>query len=156
MHLPTSLALSLGMLLAASASFSCGQEYSADAADEFTNINKAYEAAYDAGDAAAAAALHTEDATIMPPNGEPVQGRPAIAAFIEQDMATIGGKFKLEMIEHAVCGDQGWARGTYAVIGTDGTTIDQGKWVDVRKRIEGKWLIEVDIWNSDKPVAAGE
>jgi len=125
-------------------------------AEAFAKINMAYQTAYNSGDAAAVAALHTEDATVMPPNGKTVQGRGAIAAYIEQEMDVIPGKLKIEMVEHTVSGDQGLARGTFAVIDADGETVDHGKWVDVRKKVDGKWYIQWDIWNSDQAAPSGD
>jgi steroid delta-isomerase len=56
----------------------------------------AYVAAFEAGDAAAAAALFAEDATVEDPIGSPLhRGREAIQAFYAQSMAT-GAKLKLE------------------------------------------------------------
>ncbi len=42
--------------------------------------------------------------------------------------------------------------GTYEILGADGSHIDHGKWMNVSKKVGGKWLIHCDIWNSDMPV----
>jgi uncharacterized protein (TIGR02246 family) len=125
-------------------------------AEAFAKIAKAYEKAYNSSDAAAVAALHTEDATVMPPNSKAVQGRKAIAAYIEQEMSVMPGKLKIEMVEHTIHGDQGIARGTYAVIDADGNKVDQGKWIDMRRKVDGKWYFQWDIWNSDHAAPAGD
>ncbi len=43
----------------------------------------------------------------------------------------------------------GWGHGTYVLMDADGSTVEQGKWMNVSKKVGGKWLIHCDIWNTD-------
>ena len=49
-------------------------------------------------------------------------------------------------------GDMAHGTGTYEILGADGSHIDHGKWMNVSKKVGGKWLIHCDNWNSDMPV----
>ena len=35
----------------------------------------------------------------------------------------------------------------------NGATVDNGKYLSVYKRVDGKWLLIRDTWNSDTPAA---
>ena len=125
---------------------------------DYANSTEMWEKAYNARDAAGVAAVYTEDGVVMAPGAETVQGREAIQALIEQDLsANEGNTLHIDSVEHAMSGDLGFARGTYSVTDADGNTVDTGKWVEVRKKVDGKWYIHRDIWNSDSsPMAAEE
>jgi hypothetical protein len=45
-----------------------------------------------------------------------------------------------------------YGRGTYEIMGADGSHIDHGKWINVSKRVNGEWKIHCDSWNSNMPV----
>jgi uncharacterized protein (TIGR02246 family) len=121
----------------------------ADSSKQFANLSKDWEVAYNARDAARVAALYAEDGMVMPPNAAGAQGREAIEAYIKKDMAASPGKLEIKTDVHGSNGDLGFARGTYSVTDADGKVVDKGKWVEVRKKINGKWYISSDIWNSD-------
>ena len=120
---------------------------------DFADLSETWEAKYNAGDAAAVAALYTEDGWVMPPNTEAAHGRQAIQTKIEQDLAANeGSTLAIESVESGKDGNVGFARGTYTFTDADGNVIDRGKWVEVRKKVAGQWLIHCDIWNSDMPM----
>lgn len=124
----------------------------ADDAKAFADLTKQWETSYNAGDAAAVAALYTEDGTMLPPNAAAASGRKAIEAAVKNDMAANPGKLEIRNVEHGVSGTIAFVRGTYKALDADGKTVDTGKWMDVRKKVGGKWLIHSDIWNSDMPL----
>ena len=103
----------------------------------------------------ATAALYTENAILMPPNQGAVEGRAAIRAWLEHFPAM--SEFTLSPIEIDGNGDLAYVRGTYAltIAAASGkpATPDHGKYVVIRRRQpDGKWLIAVDIFNSDGQV----
>jgi len=53
-------------------------------------LNDAWAAAFNQGDAAAVAALYTENAYVLPPGAEIVKGRPAIETFWRQAAQQMG------------------------------------------------------------------
>jgi uncharacterized protein (TIGR02246 family) len=100
----------------------------------------------------ATAELFSEDARFMPPHGGITEGRPAIRAWLAAfpPMAN----FTLTPIEIEGRGDLAYVRGTfsYTLVGADGHQIgeDRGKYLEIRrKQPDGKWLMTIDIYNSD-------
>lgn len=122
------------------------------AGDDFTDTSERWEKAWNAGDAAAIAALYTEDGVVMPPNAGMQSGRDAIKAYLVSDIASAEGlTLALESAESSKNGELGFARGTYTMKDASGEVVDEGKWIEVRKLVNGKWYIHNDIWNSDRP-----
>lgn len=112
-----------------------------------------------ASDWAAVGRLYTQDAVLMPPGAPSVRGRPdAVAALATLPKAT-EMNLTLEAIDGR--GDLAFVRGSYqmtvAVPGASEPVKDKGKFVEVRrKQPDGRWLIAVDIFNSDYPASPPE
>lgn len=103
----------------------------------------------------AQAELYTENAVLMPPNMGVVEGRAAIRAFFQNYPAI--SDFAGTAIEVDGRGDVAYVRGTYAYTipagGGRPAVPDHGKFLEIRRRQpDGKWLIAVDIFNSDVPL----
>jgi len=108
-----------------------------------------------AGDWAAVAAFYTEDAVLMFPNELVVEGRMAVQAFF--DLFPSITQFEPTIVQIEGRGDLAFVRATYSmtilVEGTPEPTHDTGKYVEIwRKQPDGKWLLAVDISNSDLPL----
>ncbi|MCH6550371.1 MAG: nuclear transport factor 2 family protein [Proteobacteria bacterium] len=114
-----------------------------------------WQSAFDARDSAALAAIYAEDGALMPPNSDTMIGRAAIEAFWADFQASgIGVEGKdTEVYAH---GDVGYKVGTYTVTDAGGATIDEGKYVEIWRQVDGKWQIYRGIWNSNLPLAAPE
>lgn len=114
-------------------------------------FDDAYNAAFNAGDAAACAAFFTEDVMLLPP-GEPMtRGR---AAFEETYRSRIkentGGTHTNELIDYGVAGDMAYQVGAYAI--EDSDPPEKGKFVNILMRqADGSWKVKVSIFNSDLP-----
>lgn len=94
--------------------------------------------------------LYTEDARIMPPNGEMKVGQAAVrdefGAMIAAEM-----QINLTSIDSMAAGDVAFNIGTYE-LSIGGETVDNGKWIETWLRgADGSWRISNDIWNSDNP-----
>jgi uncharacterized protein (TIGR02246 family) len=124
----------------------------ADPATEHDGLSKRWQTAWDGGDAAGLAALYTKEARLMPPNAKVSTGRAAIEATLRQVMTEMPGKLTVTVSDTGSSGNLGFARGTYVFVNADGETQETGKWLEVRKKVEGQWLIDSDIWNSDDPI----
>jgi uncharacterized protein (TIGR02246 family) len=103
----------------------------------------------------ASASLFTEHAVWMPANRSIVDGRPAILAAFQAAPALSG--FTLTDVDVDGRGDLAYVRGTYsfAMSTSDGKSAvgDHGKFVEIRRRqADGRWLLAVDIFNSDQRV----
>ena len=119
------------------------------------STREAYVQAVLAGDWAAAAALHTDEAVRMPPNAPDVRGRAAIeASLAEIDTVT---EFTLTSVE--IDGRDGLAYGwqtlsiTFVRKGVPGPITATGRGlVTWRKQPDGSWLADRVVWNSDQPL----
>ncbi len=61
-------------------------------------------------------------------------------------------KLEIESVESSKSGNLGFARGTWRMKDASGKILDEGKWIEVRKMVDGQWQIHRDIWNSDRPL----
>ena len=115
--------------------------------EDIAAVTASLDAAFDSGDAAAAAALYTEDAMIFPPNMEPVGGSTAIQAFWAETMAA-GMTVDLKTKEVSGAGDMLVEVGGYSITAPDGSHADHGTFMVLYKNVDGHWKLHRDIWNS--------
>lgn len=116
---------------------------------------EAWVAAYSAGNVDAILDLYAEDAVVMPPGAPPMTDREALRAFLTADIAVSAGTvFELGASSAGVSGNIGWHAGVFAVKDTSGNTVGSGKYVEVWRKQDGKWLILRDMWNTDAAPAA--
>jgi ketosteroid isomerase-like protein len=102
----------------------------------------------------AIAAGFTETAVMLPPNVGIVEGRAAILAFFQSIPAI--PDFTGQVIEIDGRGDLAYVRGIYTytapAVGRIPAYQDHGKFVEIRRRqADGRWLVAVDIFNSNVP-----
>ena len=103
----------------------------------------------------AVAALYADDAVLNPPHQPAVTRRTAINAWLEKFPPLTA--FTLKNVQVEGRDDLAYVLGTYTMTivppGGPGPVSDSGKYVEVRRRqADGRWLIAVDIFNSDLPV----
>jgi uncharacterized protein (TIGR02246 family) len=113
----------------------------------------AFNAAVAAYDSAAVAALYAQDAALLPPNQERLEGPAAIQQFFA-GMRQLNASMVITpiVVVVAASGDIAMEEGnwTYSMPMADGSTFsDNGKYLVAWKKIDGTWLMERDIWNSD-------
>jgi len=110
-------------------------------------MSHAWQAAYNAGDAAALAALYTEDAKVLPPSSATVSGRAAIQALFAEDIKR-GSKNALTSVEAFGGGDFAIEVGGWVETGADGAHKDHGSYLTVYRKVGNDWKIYRDTWNS--------
>lgn len=105
------------------------------------------------GDAAALAALYTENAQFLAPNSDFVTGRKALQQMFEAFMGMGIKSIELESTEAEQYGETATSMGRYKLAGEDGQILDQGKFIVIWKFSDGKWRLHRDMINSSLPAA---
>lgn len=118
-----------------------------DVSAAVAEVNAAFKAAWNAGDAVAITKVYAEDAVVMPPGGEPMQGRIAIHAGFTEALA-FGTQMDFETVDILVNGDLAVEVGTFVETNARGSHKDHGNYMSVLRKLEGRWVIVRDIWNS--------
>ena len=106
--------------------------------------------AFNSGDAVTIAGLSSENGALLPPNGRAIIGREAIFSYWKDLLTDSSTKVELVNIETVVEGDLGYKAGRFELLNsTDGTSVDQGKYIQIWKRSpQGYWELHRDMWNS--------
>lgn len=102
------------------------------------------------GDAAGFAGHYTENAILLPPQSDFVQGKKAITKFWQGVIDMGVSKVKLDIKEVESLGDTALEIGQYTLGGADGSTIDKGKYIVEWKHENGHWKLHRDMWNSSQ------
>jgi ketosteroid isomerase-like protein len=112
--------------------------------------------AANSGDVDAAVAGYAPDAISNPPNSPPLVGHDAIrkynADFFKLPKLHITGSS--ETIRFSDDGTMAWAEGSYAISFADpkGHTVkDEGKYLNVLRQMNGKWVVVADAFSSNNP-----
>jgi uncharacterized protein (TIGR02246 family) len=116
--------------------------------------NAKFAEAFARGDAAAIAALYTEEGAVLPPNAETMQGRAAIEAFWQVPMNMGVKAVTLTSVEVEDHGNVAIEVGKYTLRGEGDQLLDAGKYVVVWKHDQGEWRLHRDIWNTSQPASA--
>jgi uncharacterized protein (TIGR02246 family) len=124
-----------------------------EAAKGIGEFNDAAMAASRSKDAAAKAALWTEDTRFLPPGGDVIVGRAGVEAFWQRGFDQGAYDLVLESVEIRSLGD-GVAyeigRSIVRVRTADGSSVEvQGKSLCIfRREADGIWRADVDIFNA--------
>jgi uncharacterized protein (TIGR02246 family) len=114
-------------------------------------LNDAWTAAFNKGDAAAVAAMYTEDAYVPPPGAEIVKGRTSIEAFWRQAAQQMGDA-KLTTLDVLPLGRSAAREIGTVTLKTKSQPPQEiaGKYVVVWRKVGGKFKLATDIWNTNK------
>ena len=114
-------------------------------------LNDAWTAAFSKGDAAAVAALYTEDAYVLPPGSAMVKGRAAIEAFWRQAAQQMTDA-KLTTLDVLPLGRSAAREIGTVTLKTKSQPPQEvvGKYVVVWRKVGRDWKLATDIWNTDK------
>lgn len=118
-------------------------------------VNGEFGEAVRKGDGAAIAALYAEDAKLLPPNSEMIQGREGIKAFWTGGLQMGIKDAVLTTVEVLGTSDLVCEIGKYDLtIEPEGHDLikDFGKYLVIwKKSMDGTWKLHVDIWNTSRP-----
>jgi uncharacterized protein (TIGR02246 family) len=126
-----------------------------DVRDAVDAGNYFFRKAFEARDAKAIAELYTEDARVIAPGAEPVDGREAIAAFWAGAMEA-AKSVRLETRSVESDGNLAFEDGVVHLTAPDGSESSE-RYLVVWKRVGRRWHLHRDIWNagsSTEPTAA--
>ncbi len=121
---------------------------------EVDRIAREFAAAFNRGDMATVASFYAENAKVMPPGSEVVQGRQAIEQFWRGAQEQMGVKeVTLNVQEVEASGDIAYEVGTATLKieppGGQATTAPFKYLVAWKRQADGAWRLAVDIWNSN-------
>ena len=118
--------------------------------DDLQSLFNVYVAAYQAGDAAACAAIFALNGELYSPYAPPARGRAAIEALHKVWTQEGGGK-ELIVIDAGCSGDLAWCLATFseAQVTGDGTSLNI-----LERQADGDWLIRICSLNSSDPEQA--
>lgn len=151
------LALGVVTLLLSTFIISCDQKAKEPATVErLGQMNRDFAKALVAKDAAAAANLYDENASLLPPNEPIVTGRENIKKYWQGAIDAGLLSASVKTLDASSDGDLGYEIGTFELKfkGKDGVIItDIGKFTEVLKRnSEGKWMSIYGMWSANEPV----
>jgi uncharacterized protein (TIGR02246 family) len=114
-------------------------------------LNDKWTAAFDKGDAAAVAAMYTQDAVVLPPGHDMAKGRSAIEAFWKEAAQQVGDA-KLVTLDVLPLGPRAAREIGTVTLRTKAQPPQQvvAKYVVVWRNVGGRWLLATDIWNMNK------
>ena len=120
---------------------------------ETAATNHRFEQAFNRGDAAALAALYTENATLLPPGADLMTGRQAAQSFWQATYGSGARNLSLNTVSIESYGDVAREIGRFSVNvpGQGGqTTRVEGKYVVIWKKTAEGWRLDTDIWNLNR------
>jgi len=128
--------------------------------DAIRILEDQWTAALQSSDAEKIISFYAADAVSMSSNKPIITGLEAIANKIRSDLADTTFNFNtykgtVDAVEISTAGDLAYARGhdEISMKTKDGIVKEEGKWVDIWKKIDGQWKVVVSIGSSNQPAA---
>ena len=152
------LAVAVGMVAGG-----CESGATIEAESELASLRQAantYHQAASAKDVRAVVALYDDDAIMVPPNADLVEGLEGVRGYRFGFIETPGVELEFEImrVEISESGDIGWTLSIGEITinnpeGPPGRDVvrDFHTW---KKQVDGSWKVVVDMWNSE--LASGE
>src|SRR3954452_4716239 len=145
LHLLAAASLAIGLVVPALAQNKTGKcTGPQDACQQLVDFNQAQMVAFNKKDAAAVAALYTEDAVFVT-EGPILNGRAAIEKFYADGIKGGDSNLVINIVESRIMGDGAWAIGDWNVVSSQGPV--HGNWVTLFVRDRGAWKMRVDTFN---------
>ena len=125
------------------------------AAADIDRARRTFESALRSGDAAAAAAIYADDATLLAPAADVVYGRSAIERFWRTGVESGIERVELVVLELRRRGDVAFEIGEYALHvapESGGAVVDRGRYLVVhRVESDGRWRRAAEMFSPDRP-----
>jgi uncharacterized protein (TIGR02246 family) len=115
------------------------------------NLEDQWGTAFNKGDAAAVAAMYTDDAYVLPAGSPMAHGHADIQAFWGQAMQQLGD-VKCTAVDVMPIGRSGAREIGTCTFKTKGASPQDGalKYAVVWRKVNSQWMLNTDIWNMDK------
>jgi ketosteroid isomerase-like protein len=113
--------------------------------------NRRFTEAHVTGDSVAMVDIFTQDARVLPPDSDPVIGRPAIEALTSQYLTFGITEFREETTAFYGGEDLLIDEGTYIMVYGADSTRESGKYLNVWKKEGGEWKVYSNMWNTNGP-----
>lgn len=120
-------------------------------AGELLHTHQRFMARFAQGDAAAIAAIYTEEGQLLPAYSPAIISRAAIQAFWQGCIDMGIGALRRHPSEVDQLNETVNEVGAYELYGRDGQLLDVGKYIVIWKWAQGRWQIYRDIWTSNLP-----
>jgi len=115
----------------------------------------AWDDAHNAGDLNRLMRLYSDDAVSMPYGRPALEGRTEIEADFRDFFTTFTAHHQTTIVALEVVGDWAIERGAYqssATPNAGGVPMrESGKHIVIRRKIDGSWKVQWEIWNTDTP-----
>ena len=92
--------------------------------------------------------IYRNDAWIMAPGAPPITGRQAIESFWYTTAIRGMHSLELQLMDVESSGDLLFGRGKYTMKNNQNEFLDIGKFVAIYKKVNQKWVLYTDIFNS--------
>ena len=151
------IGLLLGAMVLTAASSGCAKDRRKEIEGlkaDIEAVNGQFTDAFARRDVAALGALYATDAQAFPPGVLPVAGRASIQDMWKGLLSMPVGRIQLRTIEVDGNGETAWEEGRYTLVGANGATLDDGKYVVIWKHQPDGWKLYRDIWSSNTPQQA--
>lgn len=124
-----------------------GHSLAGEASDDLAAQAKAWDEAFNSGDASKVASMYAEDGRVITGDGNVKVGREEIEALFQSFIDSGFGKHEIGVESADVKGDMGYLTGTWSGVGGDGKDYG-GHLVNVYERQpDGSWQAVAHIWN---------
>ena len=144
-------------ILAGSFAFACGgcgndrQKELETLKSTLESRNATFAEAFAKRDVQGLGQCYTTDAQAFPPGVAPVSGRAAIQDMWKGFLAMPVGRIELRTVDVDGNGQTAWEAGQFTLVGTNGATMDEGKYIVVWKHEADGWKMYRDMWSSNSP-----
>ena len=124
-----------------------------DVKDAIIQCNDRFLDAFNNGNAKGVAMNYVDEAKLLPPNSDAVQGIENIEAFWQGAMNMGIKTAKLETLQAEGYGNTAIEEGRYKLYLENGQMADHGKYIVIWRKTDEGWKLDLDIWNSSNPPA---
>lgn len=131
--------------------FACAAPALAQSKTAIQKLEDQWGTAFNKGDAAAVAAMYTDDAYVLPAGAPIAHGRDDIQKFWGAAMQQLSD-VKCTTVDVKPLGRNGAREIGTCTFKTKGATPQDGalKYAVVWQKVNGQWMLNTDIWNTDK------